>query len=160
MFMVNNKTVKLPSKLKRENYLKEINSVDLLNRNTQKINKLIDICFGIDILGNNTIRNKIPITLMYALCLALNKTHSTKMNKVNEKDKKILLSTVRKLQRAMIGVTKEGVPIKKEIFKTVELLTKKFGEIRKDIINENSPISSDDDIDSDSETSEEYSEED
>lgn len=161
MYMVNEGTLKLPTKIQKSNYLTKIDSVKILNMHTKNIDNLINVCFGDDIINHESIPKKISIRLSYAICMSINKTHPNEnCFRLDDNDTNIIRSTIRKLHRGITGISKDGTKIKREIFKSLELLINKFDAVRKDIKKDLSPISDDeysedDDEDNDNEIDDE-----
>lgn len=146
LYLINENKTTLPStaKLMRTNYIKKIKLLATLETHITKVDKLINVCFSDNILGHNSVSTKTQYRLVYALCYIVNKYYSKKLEKMTQKDNDVLVSTYRKLERAITGINKDGTKIKKEQLKTLLAHINKFDEIRKDIASDNSPISEDD----------------
>jgi hypothetical protein len=144
MYMANTKNLKYPKNKTREAFVQKT-TFNLMTAYIKKVDALIDVCFGNDILGNVSIPKSLSVNLIYATCSIVNKYYIKSLDKISNDDKEVLLSTIRKLHRMIIGVTKDGTKVKREIFKTIEVMVDEFDKIRKDIID-GDPMSEEENI--------------
>ena len=154
MYIFDTNNLKLLDVKQRKQYL--INKdIGYLNKMSKMIDDLINICFDDDLLGHSSITKSLYNNLIYALCYSVYKSHNKMLNKLTAKDKKILLSTTRKIHRALNGKAKDGTVIKKEQIKTLENCITKFENLRKDLKNSNVVVSDDEADEEEIETSKE-----
>lgn len=145
MIMISEKDYKLPTKAQRSKFIKNITTMITLNEHLKKVNTLIDVCLGPNILGDTTIPNSFPPNAIYALCAVTHKNYLNELDKMKSGTNEKLLSSSRKIYRIMAGINKDGSRMKREQFKTMSELINKFDNIRKDIIREHCEMTDDED---------------
>ena len=105
MYIINSKTPCMPNKLGRTNFMKKITTVDKIKSELSKIDKLIDICYGDNLLGHISIKTGMYINVRYMFIFLVYNLFSGKAYNITNIQYKNLRSAFRKADRD----TKNGI---------------------------------------------------
>lgn len=143
MYSINKSIKKPPEAKQKEMYLKSIDSKAKLAIPLKKIDRLIDICYGPDLLGHNSITTKLQQNVRLMTLYLVNTLFVNKFNSITELQFKYLRSAVKKTYRDMSEGFSKIVVTKTDI-KTVEGIYNLINKYYNDLVKHNCEISEED----------------
>jgi hypothetical protein len=132
MYMINKGVCQIPTKNMRDAYIKSIDKLPKLQNDLSKIDKLIDVCYGANLLGNVLFQNDLYTNIRHVLVFLVYTLFSKKEYKINNKLFANLRSAVRKTNRDILGKFSKIDALKhdkKSFIALKDLLHKYYNEV-------------------------------
>lgn len=99
MYMINNCINHVPSPIFRERYMRSIDGLDKMKNHLNKIDKLIDICYGDRLLGHMSVSRNTYINVRHSYVFLVHKIFVSENCKLSETHYTNLRSVLRKVNR-------------------------------------------------------------
>lgn len=126
MYIMSKNICQLPDKKNKEKYLKSIDKLTKIKIETNKVDKLINICYGDNILGHSTITSKLQQNIRLMTLYFVNSEFSKSLDKITDQQFKYIRSTIRKTYRdiengfSKITVTKNNINTMESIYNVMK----------------------------------------
>jgi len=118
LYMISKNVCQVPDKNNREKFLKSIDRLPKIKTETTKIDKLIDICYGPNLLGNPRISSKLQQNVRF-MTIWFIKNEFKDFNKITSLQFEYIRSAIRKTSKDIEGGEHKIIVTKKDI-KTLE----------------------------------------
>ena len=145
MYIINKNVRKPPDPKQKEMYLKSIDNMTKLTINLKKIDTLIDICYGPNLFGHNSITSKLQQNIRLMALYLVNSLFANKLTAITDLQFKYLRSAVKKTYRDMTEGYSKIIVTKTDI-KTIESIYTLMSKYYGDLLKKNCEISQEDEV--------------
>ena len=141
MYMINKNQCKvITEKTDKQKYLKSIDQLQKIKKETNIIDKLINIGYGNNVLGHSTITSKLQQNFRLITLYLIYNLYKDNIDKITKEQYKILRSTVRKTYRDIAECHTKIMHTKSDI-KTLETIYSLMNKYYSDLTKKNCEIS-------------------
>jgi len=148
MQMTKNAKIQIPSNKQRYAYIKTLDKSDKMKKELEKIDPLIDICFGPNLLGHSTFTSKMQRNYLYVFIHLVHAQFNDKLDKISAVNYAKLRSALRKTYKEIQEGFNNKITVTKKNIDTVENLYNLMNKYYTELSKNNLEVSEDESVES------------